>query len=228
MLAAGLFAGAVAAAPISNTPSPSTANPLGVASAAAKPVETYTYTIRHETLGVIGTHVAQFRRNGEETLVHVRIDLDVRLAFVRLYRFESHGREVWRDGRLIDLETVTNDDGRMIKVSARAAGDVLVIDGPAGRMVSDGGVNTTNLWNASQLMVSHLVEPTSRNLYRVDITDRGEDHIRWLDRLVPTHRYSISGEIEGELWYANDGTWLQFDFRKNGSTLRLALDSVAR
>jgi hypothetical protein len=213
----GLLAAGLAAAPGETTPAPAGAPPAG----------TYTYSIRHETLGTIGKHVARFRQDGADTIVDVTIDLDVRLAFVRLYRFESRGREVWRDGRLVSLETLTNDDGREIRVSARAEGDRLVIDGPAGRTETDAGLNTTHLWNAGRLMVSQLVEPTSGNLYRVAIADRGADRIVALDRQVATRRYAITGEIEGELWYAADGTWLRFDFRKHGSTLRLALASIA-
>jgi hypothetical protein len=225
LLAVALAGGSVAAAPVpTDLPPAKTEAPLPAASRTG----IYSYTIRHGTLGKIGTHVATFTQSGDDTIVDVRIDLDVRLGFVRLYRFESTGREVWRDGRLIELETMTNDDGRRIKVSARLEGDNLVIEGPAGRTVTDADLNTTHLWNASQLMVSHLVEPTSGNVYRVEIADRGEERITALNRTVVSHKYAISGEVEGELWYGNDGTWLQFDFRKHGSTLRLALTSVRR
>jgi hypothetical protein len=226
LLAVGLAGGSVAAAPVSAvlTAEPSQGGPAALVT----PTGTYTYTIRHETLGTIGTHVATFHRDGDDTVVDVRIDLDVRLAFVRLYRFESTGREVWRDGRLVELETVTNDDGRRVKVSAHVDGGKLVIDGPSGRMVTDAGLNTTHLWNAGQLMVSQLIEPTSGNVYRVAIADRGEERIVALDRTVTSHKYAITGEVEGELWYGDDGTWLRFDFRKHGSTLRLALASVRR
>lgn len=220
LLAIGLAGGSVAAAPVlpAAETKAHTAAPEGI----------YTYTIRHATLGQIGTHVATFRQRGDDTVVDVKIDLDVRLAFVRLYRFVSTGREVWRDGRLVELETVTNDDGRRIAVSAHAVGDKLVVDGPGGRTVTEPDPNTTHLWNASHLMVSQLVEPTSGNVYRVDIADRGEERIVALNRWVTSHKYAISGEVEGDLWYADDGTWLQFDFRKHGSTLRLALASVQR
>jgi hypothetical protein len=204
------------------------ATPSHAAAPAAGPAGTYTYTISHDRLGPIGTHVATFRRDGADTIVDVRIDLDVRLAFVRLYRFQSEGREVWRGGRLVELETVTNDDGRKITVSAHAAGGKLVIEGPEGRTVADADLNTTHLWNAGQLAVSQLVEPTSGNLYDVEIADLGRDRIMSLDRRVETHKYAISGEVEGELWYAEDGTWLRMDFRKDGENLRIALAEVRR
>jgi hypothetical protein len=222
LLVIGLAGGSASAAP--SLPVAATSAPL----AATMPEGTYTYVIRHATLGKIGTHVATFRRDGGDTVVDVRIDLDVRLAFMRLYRFVSTGHEVWRDGRLIELETVTNDDGRPITVSARAAGGKLVIDGPAGRSVADADLNTTHLWNSTRLMVSQLVEPTSGNVYSVDIVDRGEERIVALDHWVTSRKFTISGEVTGDLWYGEDGTWLQFDFIKNGSTLRLALVSVQR
>ena len=202
---------------------PVTRGPLDVSG--SHPTGTYEYTVRHQYLGKIGTHIAKFEQNGRDLVIQVKMRHTVKVPLLTPYRFESDGREVWRDGRLVAYETTTNDNGSRATVSAWAEGEKFVIDGPNGRTETTRGLSTTHLWSPSLLATSTLLEPTSGRLYIVGITPDGDETIDSLDGDVNAHKYVISGEMSSELWYADDGTWLRMQIIKYGSTVTFALVS---
>jgi hypothetical protein len=194
----------------------------------AVPSGTYEYDIRHPMFGRIGTHTAEFSRSGDDLIVATRIHLSVGVAMVHLYTFESEGREVWRAGRLVEASAVTNDNGKRISVSAHAEGDRFVVDGPTGRTEASGPVGTTTFWNAQAVSIPLLMEPTSGLFYKVGIKAAGRDRIRSTVRTYDARKYTITGEITGDLWYADDGTWVRMDFEKYGAILTVTLATIRR
>jgi hypothetical protein len=194
-------------------------------SRAAVRAGTYEYAISHDVLGRIGTHVAKFEEQGDDLVVSMSIRLGVKVAGVTLYTFESNGKEVWRDGKLISVSADTNDNGRAKHVTGHSEGDRLVIDGPRGRIETVQPAATVNLWNFDALSAPNLIEPTSGRVYRVAIGAPQRETVRSLDRNMPARKYEVTGEITGELWYADDGTWVRMDFDRHGSTLSVTLVS---
>lgn len=211
-----LLVGAVAAA------SSATAAP----SLGAAPSGTYEYAISHEVLGRIGTHTATFSRSGDDLLVANKVRLAVKMTGITLYTFESEGSEVWRGGRLVAASAVTNDNGRRKQVTVRAEGDRLIVDGPKGRFEAMQPVGTVNFWNLETLTAPTMIEPTSGRVYRVAVGPPERETIRAMDRNVAARKYEVSGDISGELWYADDGTWVRMDFARYGETLSVTLASI--
>ena len=58
----------------------------------------------------IGTHTYRFDQSEERTEVRIKTDIDFRLLFIPIYKFEHASREVWQDGRLTSLESNTNEN----------------------------------------------------------------------------------------------------------------------
>ncbi|MFN6942093.1 MAG: DUF6134 family protein, partial [Parvibaculum sp.] len=67
----------------------------------------------------IGTHTINFTQDGGD--LHVAIDINLAVSFgpITIFRYAHTNRETWRDGKLVAIETETNDDGRLFSVSAR-------------------------------------------------------------------------------------------------------------
>jgi hypothetical protein len=75
---------------------------------------------------------------------------------------------------------------------------------------------------------SQFWEPTTGLFYNVGITPTGRDIVQSSVRTFAAQRYAMTGEIKGDLWYAEDGTWVRMDFEKYGSTLTIVLASIER
>jgi len=197
-----------------------------VAAVPSAPTGTYQYDIEQETYGKIGTHTATFEYDGRDLIVSTAVRIEVKLLYLTIYTFVSDGREVWRDGRLVEFETTTDDNGTRFAVKAWAEGDKFVIEGQEGRVVTDGAMFTTHAWNPAVLGTPVLMEPTSGKLYKVGISEGGPDEVGVHEETVRARKYVIEGDIQGGLWYAEDGTWLKMDFIKYGTHVRIKLSSV--
>ena len=70
-------------------------------------------------------------KSGDETIVDVEVALAVKIAFITIFRLEHRNRETWRGGRLVKIDTKTNDNGKDFKVdgTANGAGFDLVVNG---------------------------------------------------------------------------------------------------
>ena len=146
--------------------------------------------------------------------------------FITLLRLHTRGREVWSDGRLIAFDGRSDEDGDFVTVSARANSRGLVIKGPRGESNVAGPVALTNPWSRSILTAPVLIEPTSGSLLSVGTRPAGEQSIEVLGRTVKAQKHVVFGDVEAELWFTDDGTWVRMEFSKAGGRVTITLDSV--
>ena len=75
----------------------------------------------------IGTHTYRFDQSEERTEVRIKPDIDFRLLFIPIYKFEHASREVWQDGRLTSLESNTNENGTPVKLEVHRDENSLMV-----------------------------------------------------------------------------------------------------
>lgn len=197
---------------------------FGYAAAADRlpPNGTFQHVIEHEKYGRIGTHTVSFRRQGEDLIVDVRLRIDVRVLLWD-YQVKADRREVWRAGRLVAYDSVTDEDGEITRVTARADGDRLVIQGSDGRIVAPGTVFPTHPWNPEIVRHTLLMHTKTGELKRVRVSSAGEEFVRVGGKSVKTWKYLMSGELRRELWYDENGVCVQVRLRKQGDDVTLTL-----
>jgi hypothetical protein len=193
------------------------------ARAAEAPSGTVVYNIHHEKYGEIGTHTLSFAQSGGDLTVDVENKMKVKVLFITVFRYKADRKEVWRDGRMVGYRSQTHDDGTDIAAMAELKGDKLVIEGPNGRATTPLGVFPTNPWNSKIVEQSLLMDTKTGELLKVKVTAAGEDTLEVRDKPVKANKYVISGELERELWFAEDGTWLQMRFDSDGSAITFTL-----
>src|SRR4051812_41707574 len=76
----------------------------------------------------IGTTTVQLRREGPHTTAQVKTQVQVKIAYITVYRYEQTETEQWRDGKLEAMNAVTDDNGTLHKVSARREGSALAVE----------------------------------------------------------------------------------------------------
>ena len=60
--------------------------------------------------------------------VQIDVDIAVRVGPIVLYRSALKGREVWRDGAFVSLESETSDDGTRHRVKAMRTSENVVVE----------------------------------------------------------------------------------------------------
>ena len=165
----------------------------------------------------IGQHSVRFERNGEDLIVTIDIDIAVDFGPITLFRYEHENREVWRDGRLVALDTWTNDDGSEFSVTARATPDGLQVEGAEGSFLAPADIIPTSYWNPATVDQDRLLDTQYGRLVDVTIQPQGEEAIAAGSATVEARRYLVSGSLDMSLWYTERGEWARITFDARGA-----------
>lgn len=186
--------------------------------------------IRFEVLrngDAIGRHEIDFRARGGDLLVDVAIDLRVRFLFLPVYGYSHRNQEVWRDGRLIALDTQTDDNGTAHRVRGRAEGDVFVVEGDEGRLSLAPDILPTSYWHPDSMAREQWLDTQGGGLVRSAVRPVGSDTVMTADAEVDAQRYRLEGDLTFDIWY-RDASWvgLRFD-GPDGSTIAYRREGLA-
>lgn len=194
---------------------------FAVASARAEaPTGVFTYTIHNDRFGEVGVYTNVVRREGASIVVESRTDIAIRVLFVTVFRLSAASTAVWRRGRIVRFESSTDDDGRKYKVSARADGERLVIEGAAGTVVGPAGVYPHNPWNMGILGADAIMSPKSGRLFPMKISAGRAADIDIAGEISNTMTYRIDTDRRTWVWYDRDGVPVKFVMeRKRGREL---------
>jgi hypothetical protein len=169
--------------------------------------------IRGDTM--IGTHRLDFTHSDNELVVRVEIALEVEVAWIPVFRYEHTNHEVWRDGRLVHLESRTHDDGTNHVVRAHHDGRTLVVEGDDGLLSVESDMLTTSYWHPETPTRNRLLDTQKGRIKDVFHVSSGIDRMAVASEYLEARRYEASGDLDLTIWYSLQGVWcgLRFDAR---------------
>jgi len=182
------------------------------------------FTVRKDG-DVIGHHRIDLSRNGDIETIAIQTNILVTLAYVPVYRFEHTGRETWRDGHLLSLQSHTNDDGDKHVVSVSAENDHIAVTGDGVASQASADIIPASLWNHDLVTQKLLLNTLTGKQMTVSVADLGDDTIRSHGASTKAHHYKVTGDLERELWYVPAGTLAQVKFKaKDNSEILYVLE----
>ena len=95
----------------------------------------------------IGRHRVRFSHRDGQLIVETEVRIAVTFLFVTLYRYELDARESWRDGRLVALASVIDDDGDRYAVNAVSDGETISVEAGANSWTAPATVAPSSLWH---------------------------------------------------------------------------------
>jgi hypothetical protein len=153
----------------------------------------------------IGTTTVRVQRKGRETTAEVVTDVRVKIAFVTVYRYEQTETERWIDGRLVALNSVTDDNGTLHKVTAKlnskGRGDVLTVEADGKVSEVDPSVMPVSLWNAGLVQKTIALDTQDGSLVKLSVVDHGKEQLVLQGQPRTAHHYSIHTTFPQEVWY---------------------------
>jgi hypothetical protein len=182
----------------------------------------------------IGAMTVRFDMQGDDLIVDSKVDLTVKVAFITAYTYFLETREVWRDGRLMSMETSTNDNGKKTLVTAsQTLGDMMRIDGPPGVILIPGDSFPTSYWNRGLVKARTAVNNQLGEAVALDTTDLGPETLTIRGAPVATQRYHLLGReitesgvilkdpyLDIYLWYDAQDIFAGLAFRYRGFEFR--------
>jgi hypothetical protein len=174
----------------------------------------------------IGSYKLSFEQKADRLDVKVKTRIKVKLAFITLYHFDHDGHEVWQDGKLVRMETETDDDGtdHKLQVAADGAGALRVVsDGE--EMVAEANAIPASLWNPAFIQTGALMDSLVGKLLNISIADLGEETVAVKGKPVKARHYSLTGDLARELWYDATGMLVRMTLTgEDGSDIQYVLD----
>ena len=200
----------------------------GAALACEAPESPATYVINHETHGDIGTHVLNFRCEGDDLIVETDVDVKVKILRITVYTREAHLREVWRDDRLIAYDAETDDGGDVYETRARVEGEKMIVDGVEKGVAVPLDAVSTHPWNVSAVDRTTIFGQRDGRVRKVRVEDAGWEALKIDGRSIDAQKFVVRGDMERELFYGADGTWLQWRLVRDGKTVTITKRGLDR
>jgi len=149
----------------------------------------------------IGSNTIQLRHNGAETTVQMVTHVEVKIAFVTVYRFDQTETERWVDGQLMALNAVTDVNGTMHRVDATRTNHKLAIEADGKKTEVAGTTIPASLWNPVLLEKSVAFNPQDGTIMPIAVIDRGDEHLVVQGRAKRARHYVINGTFPQDVWY---------------------------
>ncbi|MEM6421466.1 MAG: DUF6134 family protein [Pseudomonadota bacterium] len=154
----------------------------------------------------IGRHALTARRDGQRFEIEIEIDIVARLLGIPVYRYEMVNREVWEAGRILSVDSQTNDDGTPNSLTIRREGDALAVDGPGYSGTAPADAVTTTYYAPGFLERRPWLSSQTGAALDFNATPISEAPLT----------VQLRGEIESVLAYDADGEWLDNRFQGRG------------
>ena len=186
---------------------------------------TVTYTILKEG-DPIGKETYVIDRDGDHTNVSLTVDSAVHILFLD-FKYHHTRTESWNGTALEKLSADTDDDGTKhhVEIAADPAGGFkTTTDGKA----VNTGADAFPLAQWDKAMVNHPVlipVESDDSPYKVAFKDAGTASIAIAGQTVQTEHYVLSGDVERDLWYDQDGMLAKVTFRRRGFNIAIVRDN---
>lgn len=175
----------------------------------------------------MGNHTVSFRQDGDKLIVEIAIDLEVRFAFIPVFRYSHRNTETWQGGRLVRLETTTDDDGTKHKVFAEATdGGLRVTDSSGKTYMAPADTIPTSYWNRETVRRSELLNTQSGKMMPVRIEARAAD--KSADGEAAHYRLiKLEDGTPVDVWYGGQNRdWIRLAFEARGSKIDYELSAI--
>jgi len=157
--------------------------------------------------------------------------ISVRMYLVKTYTYSYSGTETWKAGRLQELKSKANDDGKAFEVVAWATVDGLNVWAGGKQRPTKGDAWTTTYWRLPDAALRngliHLLDAdTGRDLFgTLQFTDWQELNVA--GQKQKCSHYRLTGEkLNVELWYDASEHLVREKLVEDGHTLVLELTSI--
>ena len=174
----------------------------------------------------IGKHVFSFKKLNGELAVESEINFKIKKFGVVLYKYHVKGTEIYKDGKLVNFNSKTNQNGKVKYVNMKLDNEEYNIDGSSyqGKAPIDFMIGTW--WNHSIVKASAQISAVPGRIIRQKVTFLGKETIKIHDKIYNTLHFNFSStdkklakdkKLNTDVWYDEKSlNWVKASFKKKG------------
>lgn len=165
------------------------------------------------------------------TVVTCDTSVTVRVL-IKKYTYTCQTREVWKDGRLQQLASRCNDDGKQFQVSATAQADGVHVRVNGRERTAKPEVWVSSYWTLPDAKLRDQVVPlldadNGRDM-QVRIQNVGAAQISVAGQLQNVQHYRLTGTVQVDLWYDASDRLVRESFVEDGHPTVLELSRIRK
>ena len=202
-----------------------------VGSARAADVETRDFTVLISNKPSGEVHMT-IQRQDDASIV-MRCDTDIKVTFgIISYKYVYRGLEVWKDRRLVRLDSSTDDNGKRFTVSAVPDGTNLKLNVNNTERQVRGDLWVTSYWTLPE--AKRRTEPLTvldadnGKLIDAKLGFVATEKMRIAGQDVTLNHYRLTGKTNIELWYDGSERLVRQEWTEQGHKTVLELLRVRR
>lgn len=167
-----------------------------------------------------GTHRVSFEVESDGNFTATS-DVDLKAGFgpITVFRYSLNATESWEDGQLVELQGSTNDDGDKKSVNASFQNGQLQVDGSGYTGEAPAGIIPSSHWNMLQAFSTKILSTESGEILETDVSKIGEETLQINGRSIPSVHYRLKSDLTVDLWYDDQGRWVQLSFEARGQQI---------
>lgn len=175
----------------------------------------------------IGAHTISNTPENGETRVSTEIDLLVKALVFTLYEFRHRSQEIWRDGRLLSLQSETKEHGKSVSVAGAAVAQGFRVVGESGPFLASADALTSNsLWTPAVLEQRTVIDAQHGGVIGVRVRKLADETLTIAGGQIRATRHRfISPYLAGSIWYDERGHWVKGEFERDGARVEYRLDA---
>lgn len=192
---------------------------LLMASAAGAETTSFSYGIRKEG-EPIGREQVRISPQDGGAVVEVETRTRAKVLFLD-FHYDHRRREEWRGNTLVRMVADTDDDGTRSHLEAVQAdgGWQFTVNGQATHRPGD--LLPLTLWGRSVVGKTDLFSIIDAKPYRVKVVSLGTEPVLVGGKTVPAEHFRMTGDVERDLWYGEDGYLLRAAFQRSGYAIEM-------
>ena len=204
---------------------------VGGASAFAADSETREFAVLVDGKQAGSANMTIRRQDDGVTVVSSATKVEVRVL-IKKYVYTCENREVWKGGRLQEMASRCNDDGKQFQVSAVAQADGVHVRVNGRERTAKPEVWLSSYWTLPDAKLREGVVPVidadnGRDL-QVRIQHVGAERITVAGEARAVHHYRLTGTVRVDLWYDDAERLVRQSWIEDGHPTVLQLARVRR
>ena len=200
-------------------------------SARAADVETRDFTVLISGKPSGEVHMTIHRQ--EDASIVMRCDTDIKVSFGLItYKFVYRGLEVWKDRRLVRLDSTTDDNGKRFMVSGAAKGANFDMKVNNVEKQVRGDVWVTSYWTLPEAKKRTepltVLDADNGKLIDAKLSFVATEKLTIAGQNVTLNHYRLTGKTNIELWYDGSERLVRQEWTEQGHKTVLELLRVRR
>lgn len=172
----------------------------------------------------IGTSTIDVQGNDENRVVQVATHIDVKLAFITLYRFDQTDTEHWVNGQLLTINATTDDNGTVQRTSARSGNDGIIVDADGVTRKVASPLVPVSFWKEELLSEPAALNTQTGKVAPLKVADKGEEQLTIRGQSTAARHFALRSSFSQDVWYDSNGWLVRMEFQaKDGSTISYQL-----